>query len=100
MPTQIVFECLCVLLPALTKRISLSLESGCFPESWEHADVCPRLKKPKSDASFPNLHPISNLTFVSKLTEFANSELSLHQSLVFLPGISQYWNRTTSNQNR
>ena len=49
--------------------INLSLEPGCFPESWKHADVHPRLKKPKSGATFPNLRPISNLTFVSKLAE-------------------------------
>ena len=49
--------------------INLSLESGCFPESWKHADIHPRLKKPKSEATFPNLRPISNLTFVSKLAE-------------------------------
>ena len=69
MPTQIVVECLDVLLPGLTKMINLSLESGCFPESWKHADVHPRLKKPKSEATFPNLRPISNLIFVSKLVE-------------------------------
>ena len=69
MPTQIVLDCLDVLLPALTKMINLSLESGCFPESWKHADVHPRLKKPKSEATFPNLRSISNLTFVSKLVE-------------------------------
>ena len=67
MPTQIVVDCLDVLLPALTKMINLSLESGCFPENWKHADVHPRLKKPKSEATFPNLRSISNLTFVSKL---------------------------------
>jgi len=69
MPNQIVLECLDVLLPALTKMINLSLESGCFPESWKHADVHSRLRKPKSEATFPNLRPISNLTFVSKLVE-------------------------------
>ena len=68
MPTQIVVECLDVLLPALTKMINLSLESGCFPESWKHADVHPRLRS-KSEATFPNLRSISNLTFVSKLFE-------------------------------
>ena len=71
MPTQIVVECLDVLLPALTKMINLFLESRCFPESGKHADVRPRLKKPKSEATFPNLRPISKLTFVSKLTERA-----------------------------
>ena len=69
MPTQIVVACLDVLLPALTRMINPSLESGCFPESCKHADVHPRLKKPKSEATFPNLRPISNLTFVSKLAE-------------------------------
>ena len=71
MPSQFVVECLGVLLPALAKMINLSPESGCFRESWKHAEVRPRLKKPKAEATFPNPRPISNLTFVSKLSKCA-----------------------------
>ena len=63
--------------------INLSLQSGCFPDSWKHAVVHPRLKKSKAEVIFPNLRPISNLTFVSKLTERAvfnqtHDHLTLH----------------------
>ena len=51
--------------------INLSLQTGSFPDTWKHADVRPRLKKPNSEATFTNLRPISNLPFASKLTERA-----------------------------
>ena len=83
MPTTLVVECLDVLLPVLTKMINLSLRSGCFADRWKHADVHPKLKKPKAEVIFPNLRPISNLTFVSKLTECAafsqtHNHLTIH----------------------
>ena len=52
MPTHLVVECLDVLLPVLTRMINLSLESSCFPDSWKHAVVHPRLKKPKAEVIF------------------------------------------------
>ena len=42
------------------------LEVFQIPVNW-HADVS--LKKHNSEATFTNLHPISNLPFASKLTE-------------------------------
>ena len=71
MPTPLVLECSDVLLPSITRMINLSLEAGTFPEPWKLADVHPRLKKPGAESAFMNLRPISNLTFVSKLTERA-----------------------------
>ena len=71
MPTPLVVECLDVLLPALTRMINLSLQSGQFPNDWKLADVHPGLKKSKLETIFANLRPISNLTFTSKLTERA-----------------------------
>ena len=74
--------------------INLSLESGCFPESWKHADVRSRLKKPKSEATFPNLRPISNLTFVSKLTEpavFNQTHNHLTLNCLYPKAQSSYW---------
>ena len=73
MPTPLVLECLDVLLPSITRMINLSLEEGIFPEPWKLADVHPRLKKPGGESEFMNLRPISNLTFVSKITERAVS---------------------------
>ena len=48
-----------------------SLEAGLFPESWKEALVCPLLKKPGLDIIFKNFRPVSNLAFLSKLTEEA-----------------------------
>ena len=54
------------------KILSLSLQTGSFPDTWKHADVRPRLKKSKSEAIFAKLRSISNLLpFASKLTERA-----------------------------
>ncbi len=70
MPTSLVTECLDVLLPVIIRLINLSLESGSFPDNWKHAEVHPGLKdNSNSDSSFSDLRPISNLTFISKLTE-------------------------------
>ena len=83
MPTKLVSDCLDVLLPVITKIINLSLETGIFPEDWKEALVCPLLKKDNLDLIFENYRPISNLHFISKLTEKAvcdqlHSHMSRH----------------------
>ncbi|XP_044162898.1 uncharacterized protein LOC114956623 [Acropora millepora] len=60
-----------VLLPVLTRFINTSLKSGQFPVVWKEALVLPLLKKPGLDILFKNFRPVSNLPFVSKLTESA-----------------------------
>ena len=71
MPTSLVIGCTQVLLPGLTKIINLSLESGVFADNWKCALVNPLLKKPGLDLVFKNYRPVSNLQYVSKLTERA-----------------------------
>lgn len=71
MPTPLVVECLDVLLPVVSRMINLFLQTGGFPDTWEYADVRPRLKKPNSEVMLTNLFHISNLPFASKLTERA-----------------------------
>ena len=51
--------------------INIPLESGCFPNDWKEAIILPPLKKARLDSAFENLRPISNLAYVSKLTERA-----------------------------
>ena len=60
-----------VLLPVLTRLINMSIKSGQFPVAWKEALVLPLLKKPGLDILFKNFRPVSNLPFVSKLTESA-----------------------------
>ena len=70
MPSTLVSRC-DVLLPVLTRLINMSLKSGQFPVAWKEALVLPLLKKPGLDILFKNFRPVSNLPFVSKLTESA-----------------------------
>ena len=49
--------------------VNLSLQTGYFAETWKTAVVYPSLKKPGLDLLFKNFRVISNLQFVSELTE-------------------------------
>ena len=70
MPTFLVKECLDVILPTITRIVNLSLEYGEFPSALKSARVGPLLKKPTLDPEqFKNYHPVSNLPFLSKVTE-------------------------------
>ena len=69
MPTSLVTDCIDVLLPIITRMINLSLESGLFADDWKCALVLPLLKKPGLDLLYKNYRPVSNLQYVSKLTE-------------------------------
>ena len=53
----------------ITNIINSSLESGIFPDCWKEAVVTPLLKKPGLESLFKNLRPVSNLAYISKLTE-------------------------------
>ena len=51
--------------------INTSLQSGHFAETWKKALVTPLLKKAGLEQTNANLRPVSNLAYVSKLTESA-----------------------------
>ena len=69
MPTSLLTNCLEEILPVITSMINSSLSLGYVPIEWKAALVDPRLKKSGQNASLSNLRPVSNLQFVSKLTE-------------------------------
>ena len=71
MPRTLVFGCIDVLLPVITKIINLSLQSGVFADQWKCALVSPLLKKPGLELLLKNYRPVSNLQYISKLTEKA-----------------------------
>ena len=73
-PTPIVLKLLDVLLPVITKLINLSFDTGRFAEAWKEALVLPSLKKPGLDFAFKNVRPVSNLSYISKLSERAGAE--------------------------
>ena len=69
MSTSMVISCADVLLPVITKMINLSLNSGEFADDWKCGLINPILKKPGLDLLYKNYRPVSNLQYVSKLTE-------------------------------
>ena len=63
-----------VLLPYVTAMINASLREGRLPLSHRHAVVTPLLKLSRLDAyERKNYRPVSNLSFISKVTEPAVS---------------------------
>ena len=70
MPSRLVSRC-DALRPVITTIIDKSLEAGHFPKSWKEALVCPLLKKPGLHIILKNFRQVSNLAFLSKLTEKA-----------------------------
>ena len=81
LPTSLFVECLEQLLPAVTAVINQSLQTGVFPSVFKETVVKPLLKKPSLDPnSLKNYRPISNLSFLSKVTE----KIVLSQLLAYL----------------
>ena len=70
-PTSLLKEHISILLPIITKIIHLSLQTGEFPTEWKLAFVKPLLKKQGLATTLKNYRPISNLSFISKITERA-----------------------------
>ena len=70
-PTSLVVSCLDELLPVITCLINRSMKIGYFPCDWKEGLVTPLLKLPGLLPDFKNLRPISNLQYISKLTEGA-----------------------------
>ena len=59
-------------VPALTRIVNASFQSGVFPAIAHQAIVTPVLKKPSLDSQdIKNYRPVSNLTFVAKVIEKA-----------------------------
>lgn len=81
MPSSLIVQCIDELLPVITSILNLSLQSGYFAEQWKEALVHPLIKKSKLDLKFQNLRPVSNLAFISKLTESAAAnQMQTHMS--------------------
>ena len=70
-PTKLVKEYIDVLLPLITKMVNLSLANGTFPSNWKEAILIPLLKKLSLELIKKNYRPVSNLQFLSKVTEKA-----------------------------
>ena len=50
--------------------VNALIRSSTFPTEWKTATVTPLIKKPDSDPEdMKNFRPVSNLSYISKLTE-------------------------------
>jgi len=75
MPTFVIREAIDVLLPYITCMVNASLCQGTVPVSQKHAIITPLIKKQGLDVTdMANFRPVSNLTFISKVTECAAAE--------------------------
>lgn len=83
LPTVLVKSCFSSLLSLISAIIHSSLTTGIVPLHFKTAVVTPILKKPALDPNnFNNLHPISNLPFISKILEkIVATQLHSHLSL-------------------
>ena len=70
-PTRLLKEYIEDFVPLLVHIINCSLSSGVFPKEWKSALVVPLLKKSGLDTIHKNYRPVSNLQYISKLTERA-----------------------------
>ena len=69
-PTWLMKKCLMSNLPALTRIVNLSLQSGIFPADAHQAIVTPIIKKTSLDKEdVKSYRPVSNLSYVTKLIE-------------------------------
>jgi hypothetical protein len=70
LPTLLVQTLNNSLVVSITRLINMSFESGQFPDSFKTALITPVIKKESLDCNdLKNYRPISNLSFVSKVTE-------------------------------
>ena len=70
LPSSLEAELIDDLLPPFTSVINDSLLTGSFPSVFKSAVVRPLLKKPSLDTeNLKNYRPVSNLPFLSKITE-------------------------------
>ena len=77
-PTALLKESLHEILPALTKLINLSLMQGIFIEHCKTAIIRSLVKEIGLELILKNFHPVSNLSFLSKLLEYHASKQFNH----------------------
>ena len=69
-PANLLCDLLPVLAPIITHLVNAALSSGTFPSQLKSVVVMPLLKKLGSDVEvLKNYHPVSNLSFISKVIE-------------------------------
>ena len=78
MPTQLLKQNIEIVLPTITRMINISLLEGKFTTNLKEALLRPLLKKMGLETILSNYHPVSNLAYISKLTEMAACDKIVH----------------------
>jgi hypothetical protein len=69
-PTSVLKDCLDAILPLITCIVNASITTAIVPRDFKTALISPSLKKLNLDFElFKNFRPVSNLSFISKVTE-------------------------------
>ena len=69
-PGHLLKGCIDIVIPTITKIVNMSMDSTSLPHELKEAMLNSLLKKPALDTDeFKNFRPISNLRFMSKITE-------------------------------
>ena len=71
MPTQLLMQNIERVLPTISRIINISLLEGKFTTNLKEALLRPLLKKMGLEIILSNYHPVSNLSYISKLIEMA-----------------------------
>jgi hypothetical protein len=71
LPTFTVKKYKHLLAPVITRIINMSFQLGYFYQEWKIALVIPLLKKVSLECIIDNYRPVSNLPFISKISEKA-----------------------------
>ena len=68
-PTTLLIEILPSIIKPITQIVNTSLTEGIFAKSWKTVIICPLLKKAGLALLLSNFRPVSNLSFLSRVTE-------------------------------
>ena len=84
LPTKLLKECINSILPTITSLVNISLQDGVFTSRWKTSIIRPFLKKSTLDLIPSNYHPVSTMSFLSKLLEkctmdCVNEHCNLHK---------------------
>ena len=100
LPTSVVKECLDEVSPTISSSVNLSLEQDHFPDAWKGALVKPKLKKSGLELGEKKYRPVSNLQFLSKLTEKAVAQPAVSRvtACVLFPKLRSAYRQFHSNE--
>ena len=99
-PTTLMKTSIEILGPTLRKLINSSITTGVVYPSWKRAIIRPKLKRQNLEPTLDNHRPLSNLSFISKLSEKAavNQLLDHLNTLDLLPSMQSTYRRHHSTE--